>query len=120
MSGGCKRALQGIGNGFKSIAQHGRFVLHFCSIQRYSQRCDFDQEVTQEAVLAPSPRPGDMVWIASPSSVTFVVCHGLTGRAERRLTRNVSGRVASSKIGSTPPVHRCGIAIEWGDHKAVA
>src|SRR6185312_14109722 len=50
---------------------------------------------SRSATLAPSPRPGDIVWMASPRSVTLVVGHWSTLWAERITTGNVASTSAS-------------------------
>src|SRR5262249_16954369 len=43
IGGESKRMLPGIGNGFKSIVQHGRFVVHFGLNERYPYRLGVNQ-----------------------------------------------------------------------------
>ena len=52
---------------------------------------------SRSAVFAPTPRPGVMVWIASPISVTLEAGHGSSGTEVLMLTgKQVLGSVSSN------------------------
>jgi hypothetical protein len=62
---------------------------------------------SRNAVLAPSPRPGDMVWIASPSRVTRGASHPDTVRAVEIATNAVPSTSDSSMMRPTAGCQPC-------------